>query len=286
MGRKDDTSPDIKLAASTFIKSHKWKILTSILLIVGIHLFRNYERYFVPRPSDDAVSFYEKVGLVVLGGGLKPDGTPPEHTKLRLNHALEKYKEFKDFSPETELYIITLSAGTTHKPNPLDKHGFPITEAMASAKYLIDHGIPASYVMEENISLDTLGNAYFLRTMHADPGKFTKLMVITNTWHMKRVRAIFEKVFSLPSVAGGPNPLRTQYDVVYLEVASGLDASILKAREAREKESLRTFIETNGDAFRTMVELHEFIFRRHNAYSSVRLTKEREAVSAEVLASY
>ena len=51
--------------------------------------------------------------------------------------------------------------------------------------------------MEEGFSLDTLGNAYFLRSTHIDPGRFTRMVVVTNDWHMGRARAFFEAVFSL-----------------------------------------------------------------------------------------
>ncbi len=131
--------------------------------------------------------------IVVPGGGLLPNGNLPNHSNKRVDKAIELYKQV-----DGNAIIIVLSAGTTHKPNPVDSKGFPITEADAAAKSLIQKGIPEKNVYQENISLDTIGNAYFLRVIHMEPARLNKLVVITNKWHMERTRAIFETVFSLP----------------------------------------------------------------------------------------
>lgn len=97
-----------------------------------------------------------KTFIIVLGGGLTADGLVPAHTQLRLDKAVTHYKRLKDLKQEA--IIIPLSGGTTHKPNPNDKRGFPILEAAAAAKRLIEMGVPSSSIMEECYSLDTLGN--------------------------------------------------------------------------------------------------------------------------------
>eukprot|EP01035_Chromulina_nebulosa_P019361 gene19361-25227_t len=89
-----------------------------------------------------------------------------------------------------EKYLII--RGTTHKPNPLDGKGFPITEATAAAKELISMGIPTDNIKEELFSLDTIGNAFFTKYIHIDPLGYEKLHVITNDWHMDRTKDIFQ----------------------------------------------------------------------------------------------
>ena len=74
------------------------------------------------------------------------------------------------------------------------------TNLQGGAKRLLDLHVPPSDVMEEGFSLDTLGNAYFLRNTHINPGRFTRMIVVTNDWHMDRARAYFDAVFSLPQV--------------------------------------------------------------------------------------
>lgn len=103
---------------------------------------------------DESSSNAATTAVIVLGGGLTSEGLVPEHTQLRLNKAVQLYKS--DDTDKT--VIITLSGGTPHKPNPLDKNGFPIWESSAAAMKLVQMGIPADKVFEENFSLDTLGN--------------------------------------------------------------------------------------------------------------------------------
>jgi len=226
----------------------------------------------------------KRIALVVLGGGLTATGEVPRHTVLRL----EKAKELLSMQAlDKEVFIIPLSGGTPHKPNPVDKLGFPITEAKAAARYLVDVlGVNPSQVLEEGFSLDTLGNAYFLRVMHIEPGKFSRLVVITNSWHMARSQAMFSHVFDLPGRAGGRRPTGRRWEIEFVPVAAGLDASTLAARETRERASLATFTRETRPQFSSMRELHSFIFTKHAAYAALRLSAPREALDPKVLATY
>lgn len=94
-----------------------------------------------------------KTVVVILGGGVTPAGGVPEHTQLRLDVAYKLYKELG-----ASALFVPLSGGTPHKPNPLDAKGFPVWEATAAAKKLIEMGVPSEQIMEESFSLDTIGN--------------------------------------------------------------------------------------------------------------------------------
>ena len=164
----------------------------------------------MPRDLWKAYARNERVAIVVLGGGLKPDGQIYPHVELRCQEALKLYTEFKAMNKGHAVTILPLSGGTPHKAPPLDQGGFPITEAQGSAKRLLELHVPAEDIMEEAFSLDTLGNAYWLRLIHIEPGTYTKMIVITNTWHMDRTKAYFNKVFSLPK-AGQTLALDIEY---------------------------------------------------------------------------
>lgn len=227
-----------------------------------------------------------RVAIVVLGGGLLPNGEVPPHTKLRLAKASELYYTLSKASA-TPVDIITLSGATPHKPPPLDKQGFPIGEAQAAAAFLIKQsGIPPGSVAEENFSLDTLGNAYWLRTVHIEPGGYTKLIVLTNDWHMPRTRAIFSHVFGLPRRAGGHSALKRKFELSFIAVEAGLGPDFLQARVTREAASLETFVQRTKTLFSSMRELHDYIFEKHGAYASSRLLQARPPLSPAVLASY
>lgn len=149
--------------------SRRWYPLV-LLLVIIISFCLTYIAY----PSlltinlvDDYLDSYanNKIAIVVLGGGLLPNGDVPPHTQLRIDEAVNIYHSLHAASgagsataPSLPIDIITLSGGTPHKPNPVDNHGFPIWESSAAAKKLLEKNIPIENVLEESSSLDTVGN--------------------------------------------------------------------------------------------------------------------------------
>ena len=163
-------------------------------------------------------------------------------------------------------------------------HIFNKILSQAGAKRLIDLGVPPSDVMEEGFSLDTLGNAYFLRSTHIDPGRFTRLIVVTNDWHMDRTRAYFNAVFSLPQ--GDCSSTNANLEIEYQAAGPGLEGEVLQSRIERERESLQIFLDVTRREFSSMSELHEFLFTRHLAYSSSRLLRDHDKIDPKVKKSY
>lgn len=230
----------------------------------------------------------DKIAIIILGGGLTKEGKIYHHVELRVQEAYSIYTKLKDRNPNIDVKIIALSGGTPHKPPPLDSAGFPITEAQGSAQRLLALQIPTSDIMEEGFSLDTLGNAYFLRNTHIEPGRFRKMIVITNDWHIDRTMAYFNHVFSLPSKphswfssSDGHSDLEIQYQ----SVGPGLDGDVLQARIEREKQSLLSFQKTRHQ-IRDMEELHTFLYTKHKAYSSSRLLEGHAKIDPSVAKTY
>ena len=110
--------------------------------------------------------------VLIPGGGLTASGDVVPWVQARLERAIA-------LSPPPQ-FFIPLSAGTTHKPPPMDVNGFPILESVAAASYLQTRGIEGSRILPETVSLDTIGNAYFARTSHTDIAGWRTLLVITN----------------------------------------------------------------------------------------------------------
>lgn len=150
--------------------------------------------------------------------------------------------------------------------------------------------------------------------MHIHPGKYRDLYVITNDWHMPRTQAIFSTVFSLPDVdprktrsssfsPGNEDsesldfylPHRWMYRVLYyilsaldvdtamsesvrlhfLPVDAGIDdAAIVSARRQKEEKSLASFLTHVAPKWRTMYDLHVWLFTEHNAYAAKRLLNQ------------
>lgn len=187
--------------------------------------------------------------ILVPGGGLLDTGEPPRWVQNRLDRAIHLH--------DGE-YVITLSAGTTHKPPPRDGNGFPMYEAMASARYLHERGVPPDRILPEACSYDTIGNAYFSRLIHADPAQLRRLLVITSDFHMPRTEAIFRWVY-------GMDP--AQFDLTFEAVPDqGIEASVLQARREREAQSLERLQETMRHVT-TLMQLHRWLFSEHHAYA-------------------
>ncbi len=193
--------------------------------------------------------------VIVLGGGLTATAEPTSWVVPRLERALEQ--------PGSPVLVV-LGAGTPHKPPPIDSAGYPINECAAMARYLIGRGCPNERIVMEPCSADTIGNAYFARVIHVEPRGWRNIAVVTSEFHMKRSRAIFERIFALPS---GNLPGHF-FKLQFIEVPDiGLDAESLSDRHQRERKSLTTWL-WKSRTFTTMQELSQWIFTEHACYAA------------------
>jgi len=176
----------------------------------------------------------------------------PSWVRRRLDRALELQRGE---------YLVTLSAGTPHRPPPLDENNFPIFESAAGARYLIEAGIPPSQVLMETSSLDTIGNAFFSRVIHVQPRGWRRVLVITSDFHLERVQAAFTWVYGLT-----PHPIESG---VYYEAVSDpeMDPALLSARIRKEREA-RDELAPLTVRITTMQDLHRWLFTEHRAYSA------------------
>jgi uncharacterized SAM-binding protein YcdF (DUF218 family) len=186
--------------------------------------------------------------ILIPGGGIKGKNDVPPWVRPRLDRAVELHQD---------QYIIALSAGTTHKPPPMDDEGFPVFESIVSADYLVKKGIPRQKILRETCSYDTIGNAYFARTIHTDPRGLRTLLIITSAFHMPRTRTIFEWVFD-----------DAAYELHFEAVPDqGMDENLLKVKKEKEKKSLENVLHLKKK-IRTFEQLHNWLFTEHEAYAA------------------
>ncbi len=188
--------------------------------------------------------------IVVPGGGVRPGGELPPWVTPRLDRAL---------ALAGPAWLLLLSAGTPHHPPPLDEHGFPWTEARAGARYLAARGADPARILLEESSFDTIGNAYFARTIHAAPAGFSRLLVVNSNFHMPRTEAIFRWIFALP----GPGACSVSFECV---PDTGAAPAALALRAIKERASLQE-VERLAATLRTLPDLHRWIFTAHRAYA-------------------
>lgn len=205
--------------------------------------------------------------VLVPGGGVYAHGALPLWTQRRLDYAINHHQG---------AYIITLSAGTTHKPPPLDPDRYPIFESVAAANYLTQKGISPEKILVETSSYDTIGNVYFSRMIHIDPLHLKRLLVVTSEFHMPRTQAIFEWLYGLD---GLPQDYHLEFQVVTDE---GIDVKLLDARRAKEAKSLKN-VRALAQRILTIQDFHTWLFQKHGAYA---VAQPVERVSGDILKTY
>ncbi len=203
--------------------------------------------FFVPQTLVDLIFKNSLVDLhkpdiiIVLGGGISKEGILPQWVEERLDHAAKLYVDQK-------LPKLLMSGK--------GRDNFPIAEADAMKAYLVAKGLSATDILTETLSTDTLQNAFFCKTMHLDPLNLSDILVITNQFHIKRTRQIFEFV------------LGTDYHLSYQSVSDhNLDTEQLKLREFTEGELIkfyqRLFASVSSDKKKG---LHSFIYKKQDPF--------------------
>lgn len=153
---------------------------------------------------------YPADAIIVLGGGVEPDGTLTASSRTRIDRAIELYNA--GIAPHMIL------AGKCSLSGPVP----PVTEAAAMASHARGRGVPDSVLLLEEESRDTLGNAYFTREMYLVPNEWTSVRVVTSDFHLSRAAWVFRKVL------GG------SYDYSFVSAFSGLTPRELIFRALEE----------------------------------------------------
>jgi hypothetical protein len=191
--------------------------------------------------------------ILIPGGGVRAAGALPPWIEARFDLALEHRR--------TDEWMLPLSAGTPHRPPPLDDAGFPILEAVAGARYLLARGVPSARILIEGASYDTIGNAYFARVIHCAPRGLARLLVVTSQFHMARTEAVFRWIFSLP----GPG----RATVLDFAAApdTGIPAEHITLRRDKEMRGVEN-VAVLAARLRTLPALHGWMFTEHAAYAA------------------
>ena len=190
--------------------------------------------------------------VLVPGGGLRSGGALPAFVLDRMEAAQ---------ALAGEAPIIPLSAHPLHRAPPLDAAGFPVLESVAAAQALLARGVPKARIWAETASLDTIGNAYFARTIHTDPAGLRRLLVVNSEFHMPRTRMVFEWVFGLPPAEP---PYALDYHTVPDQGLTGERLEARRAKEAARMEDLRRTI----PRIASLAALNRWLFTEHRVYAA------------------
>mmetsp|Transcript_21708 Transcript_21708/g.33200 ORF Transcript_21708/g.33200 Transcript_21708/m.33200 type:complete len:342 (-) Transcript_21708:115-1140(-) len=209
--------------------------------------------------------------IFVLGGGVPSSVTsPPEYVKLRCDAAVTVCKHMSGVTGDMPA-IVCLSAGTAHLPQLLSDDGLPVWEATASAAYILDNNdtIPEEKVFAETTSYDTISNAYFARTSHAEVAGWRNILIITSEFHMDRSKAIFDWIFHAESPS-----MTSAYKLHYLACDNiGLSEEAVKSRKEHEARGALNIQENISQKFKSLREVWYFLTQYHDFFAAGKLVK-------------
>ena len=118
----------------------------------------------------------DKDFLIVLGCGLKPDGTPTPLLQGRLDRALRFAQRQEAETGKRLTFVASGGQGPDEA----------VAESAAMKRYLMDRGVPAERIIEEDRSTNTLENMRFSKEkiQALDPG--ARIAFSTTNYHVFR----------------------------------------------------------------------------------------------------
>lgn len=135
-----------------------------LLLAVSIHVYGNQER------ADEADV------IVVLGAGVRRDGSPGWALSRRTRHAADLWHEGK------AEHLICTGAQPDNRPN---------SEAVACFNLLVQLGVSADAISLEERSRSTEENAIYTRQIMEENG-WQDALVVSDSYHVLRAHYIFQ----------------------------------------------------------------------------------------------
>jgi hypothetical protein len=187
--------------------------------------------------------------FIVLGGGLKLDGSLPKYVEERVNFAVQCATQC-----DTVLFSSRYSLNI---PPKLCKLGFAFSEAKQMLDQYERFGGVSDNLFLENASTDTIGSAFFLRVAYDWLIKDTDVFIITSDFHAKKVDTIFNKIWL---------ELSPELNVSSKQVISVKSNALTEQRIDHETQQTKKFICEYG-AFQSLREFQSHMFKYHDNYN-------------------
>ena len=118
----------------------------------------------------------DKDYLIILGCGIRKDGTPSPLLKGRIDRALEFRNRQKQETGKDLIFVTSGGQG----PDEV------ISESACMKNYLIEQGIPETQIIEEDRSTTTFENMKFSKEKILESGRNGKIAFATNGYHVFR----------------------------------------------------------------------------------------------------
>ncbi|MCR5809002.1 MAG: YdcF family protein [Clostridiales bacterium] len=134
----------------------------------------------------------DKDFIIILGCGLRKDGTPTPLLAGRIERALRFYNKQKAETGK-ELTFVTSGGQGPNEAN---------SESLAMKRYLMERGIPEERIIEEDASTDTFENMKFSKAKILERSPDAKVAFSTTNYHVFR-SGIFARRVKMRAVGMG-----------------------------------------------------------------------------------
>ena len=172
----------VTLLVSWLNNGHDWSLLsdaidyggkiciqpTIIMMLIGVMIADAIVVRYEPEPDKDFI--------IILGCGIRKDGTPSPLLRGRIDRALAFADKQKALTGKEAIFVPSGGQGPDE----------PVSESAAMTRYLLEQGVPPSRILEEDRSTDTHENMRFSKEKIRAVRPDGKIAFATTNYHVFR----------------------------------------------------------------------------------------------------
>ncbi len=137
-------------------------------MLLGVMIADAIVVRYEPEPDKDYI--------IILGCGIRKDGTPSPLLRGRIDRALAFAEKQKALTGKEPVFVTSGGQGPDE----------PVPESAAMKRYLLEQGVPEARIIEEDRSTDTFENMKFSREKILEAGAPGKVAFSTTNYHVFR----------------------------------------------------------------------------------------------------
>jgi uncharacterized SAM-binding protein YcdF (DUF218 family) len=146
----------------------------AVALVGGMYYAVTLYQVHTTGTSDQA----QPVDAIVVMGAAQYDGTPSPLLQARLDHALELWEA--GYAP-----VVVVTGG--------NQVGDRFTEASASTRYLVDHGVPADAILQETEGHSSYASLRGVAALLAER-RLDRVLLVSDPFHSLRIKLTAEEL--------------------------------------------------------------------------------------------